>query len=352
MTEEETYNSYYKACKICPRECNVDRTKEAGFCGEGAKIRIACAGLHFGEEPAITGRGGSGAIFFSGCSLKCPFCQNYELNRGAPYNKTFSSKDSLPSPKTLPSTSIGRAINKEEFVAICRTLEKEGATNINLITPSHLVPLLVTYLEEARKTGITLPFCYNTSGFDKVEMLTLLAPYVSIWLPDLKTLSPSLSKTLFNAPSYPTIATAAIKWMIEHFPIKMQEDVLVRGVIIRHLYLPGTFQESADVLKWLKENADNRAYISVMNQYTPPNCPKLKQELTERKRGFENRLVTKEEDEDLQDLCTVYDFDTLFYQELSGESSWTPSFMNTNTFPSSLYRSVFHWKTGLIKGKF
>ena len=319
----------YKNCVQCPRKYGVNRVAlrqaqgpHAGFCREPADLRIAFAGLHFGEEPLITVSGGSGTIFFTGCTLRCAFCQNYQI-----------SQDGL-----------GRVVDRAEFVDICLKLQAAGAENINLVTGSHHIPVIAEFLRAARDGGVTVPFCWNSSAYESFEMLELLKGLVTIWLPDLKTLDGNLSKGLFAAPDYPASATAAIRWMIENNPLDIVQvskngetrEKMMSGVIIRHLFMPGKFEQTADVLAWLKENADGRAIISLMNQYTP--IPAKKGKITQ----IEDRLVTPEEDADIQDLIEAYDFEYLFYQELSDDTSWLPDFTRTQPFSNKLAPPVWH----------
>ena len=331
----------YKKCVQCPRRCGANRVvvepvegSRAGFCREPSDLRIAFAGLHFGEEPLITVFGGSGTIFFTGCTLRCAFCQNYQI-----------SQDGL-----------GRVVDKAEFVDICLKLQAAGAENINLVTGSHHIPKIAEYLRSARDGGVTIPFCWNSSAYESVEMLELLKGLVTIWLPDLKTLDSSLSRGLFAAPDYPDAATKAISWMIKNNPLKIESipeppnakpaewaepgqprDKMMSGVIVRHLFMPGKFEQTADVLAWLKQNADGRAIISLMNQYTP--IPAKKGKITQ----IEDRLVTPEEDSDIQDLIQAYNFEYLFYQELSDDTSWLPDFTRPQPFSNKLATPIWHY---------
>lgn len=341
-------SEYYNSCKQCPRNCGANRAaKKTGVCGETDEIRIALACLHFGEEPLVTVHGGSGTIFFTGCTLRCAFCQNYQISQDG----------------------IGRAVSSDEFVEICLNLQNAGAENINLVTGSHLIPRLSEYLKKAIDAGLKIPICWNSSAFENTEMLELLKPYVKIWLPDLKTLNPNLSKNLFGAENYPETAENAIQWMIKNFPLKIipeksaadyvdsnEEKVkkgtvrnkIVQGVIIRHLFMPGKFLETADVLNWLKENADGKAIVSLMNQYTPVPFKENEKRLEERKKALsaiENRLVNKTEDSDLKDLIEAYDFETLFYQELSDDTSWLPDFTKHQPFSNKLSKTIWHWNS-------
>mgnify|MGYP003320045505 CR=1 FL=1 len=313
-------DALYSKCTQCPRKCNADRLAgKTGFCKEDAGLKIAFAGLHFGEEPLITVKGGSGTIFFTGCTLRCAFCQNYQISQDG----------------------MGRYVDSAEFTKICLDLQNAGAENINLVTGSHHIPKIAQFLKAARENGVSIPFCWNSSAYESVEMLELLKGLVTVWLPDLKTLSSPLSKDLFAAPDYPQVATAAIKWMIKNNPLEIQEidedhAKMHSGVIIRHLFLPGKFEETADVLQWLKENADGKACLSLMNQYTP--IPAKQGTISE----FEDRLVSPQEDEDIQDLMEAFDFDYLFYQELSDDTSWLPDFRRPQPFSNKLATPIWH----------
>ena len=323
----------YAPCMQCPRKCAADRKAARGLCGEGNALRIASACLHFGEEPPVTVFGGSGTIFFTGCTLRCAFCQNYQISQNG----------------------MGRAVDEIEFVKICRRLEDAGAENINLVTGSHAIPLIASYLKSAREEGVSIPFCWNSSAYESIETLELLEDFVSVWLPDLKTLSSELAKRLFGAENYPEAAACAVRWMLERFPLSLVQkekdgiakEKIERGVIVRHLFLPGRFSETADVLSWLKRHADGKALVSLMSQYTP--VPFAEDERIKRGAALsaiENRLVSEAEDTDLRDLIDAYGFEYLFYQELSDDTSWLPDFNRTQPFSNALAKPVWHWKTG------
>lgn len=352
----------YSSCSQCPRNCRVNRNETSGFCGEKKEVRAAVACLHFGEEPLITVFGGSGTIFFTGCTLRCSFCQNYQISQNG----------------------MGRAVSKDEFVKICLDLQNAGAENINLVTGSHVIPLLAEYLKAARDAGVTIPYCWNSSAYESVESLELLKGLVTVWLPDLKTLNSDVSKKLFGAADYPEVATKAIKWMIENNPLKVEtvsgieksqtlsgancskddcnsrnvdssknggeknstKEKMMSGVIVRHLFLPGRFEDTADTLSWLKENADTKAVISLMSQYTPVPFKEDDEKLAKRKEALsviENRLVTDEEDQDLRDLIEAYDFDYLFYQDLCADTEWLPDFTRPQPFSNALATVLWHW---------
>ena len=331
--------SLYENCLQCPRKCGVNRDSSLGFCKEPSQIRIAVACLHFGEEPLITVHGGSGTIFLTGCNLRCAFCQNYQISQ----------------------QGMGKSVSKEEFAEICLRLQDAGAENINLVTGSHHIPALAEGLSEAKKRGLTLPICWNSSGYDSVESLKMLEGLVTIWLPDLKTLSSELSSSLCAAEDYPQKAKEAIKWMISHNPLKLtsvkkeidgnsiEKDKILQGVIVRHLFLPGRFFETADVLQWLKENADGKAIISLMSQYTPVPFKDSEENLAKRKKSLssiENRLVNESEDKDLRDLIEAYDFDYLFYQDLCADTEWLPDFERRQPFSYKLAKPIWNWHHG------
>lgn len=337
----------YEKCTQCPRNCKINRTlkgKESynGFCKENEKIRIAVACLHFGEEPLLTVHNGSGTIFLTGCNLRCAFCQNYQISQ----------------------KGMGREVSKEDFARICLRLQEAGAENINIITGSHHIPAVAEGLQEAVKQGLNIPVCWNSSGYDDVASLKLLEGLVSIYLPDLKTLSPELSNVLCKAKDYPSKAQEAVSWMISHNPLKIiqeekivngrkiKKDKIVSGVIVRHLFLPGKFIETADVLDWLKHNADKKAIISLMSQYTPVPFKESDEDREKRNKALssiENRLVNSQEDQDLKDLIEAYDFDYLFYQDLCPDTEWLPDFENKQPFSYKLAKPVWHWKYGFIE---
>lgn len=255
---------------------------------------------------------------------------------------------------------MGRPVDSSEFTKMCLDLQASGAENINIVTGSHHIPTLAKFIRDAKYAGCKIPFCWNSSAYESIEMLELLKGLVTIWLPDLKTLDSELSNKLFKAPDYPKVATKAILWMIENNPLTIEEvsrttadgkkktfEKMTQGVIIRHLFLPGKFEQTVDTLSWLSENADGRAIISLMNQYTPVPFSEEASCLEERMKSLsviENRLTSKTEDADIQDMIDIYDFEYLFYQELSDDTSWLPDFNNFQPFPNKLSKPVWHWK--------
>ncbi|MGL4982024.1 MAG: radical SAM protein [Treponemataceae bacterium] len=315
-------NLYYSCCS-CPRKCSTNRNNgELGFCKEISNIKLAWAGLHFGEEPLITVKGGSGAIFVSGCNLQCSFCQNYQISQ----------------------KGLGKILSIEEFVLICLSLQEAGAENINIVTGSHAVPFLAQALTYAKKQGLKLPICWNSSAYETIESLEMLKGIVDIWLPDLKSLNPLMSQELFKAKDYPRIASRAIKWMINNTPIKISKDKMLSGVIMRHLILPGRFDDSKSVIEWFSQHATNKTYLSLMTQYTPVQFNR--EDFASREvslEAFQNRYVEQDEFEKMQTVLHDYNIENGFFQELIQDSSWLPDFNHKNPFSSDLAKTIWHW---------
>lgn len=259
-------NSDISECRLCPRNCGVDRTQGLkGYCGMSGEIRLARAALHMWEEPCISGVNGSGAVFFSGCPLRCVYCQNHSIALG----------------------NIGKTVTLDRLVDIFFELKEKGAHNINLVTPTHYVPQIAEALLRARNKGLELPVVYNTSSYENVETLKLLDGLIDIYLPDFKYYSPELAARYSHAPDYPLVATAAIHEMLRQTgkPV-FGENMLRRGVIVRHLVLPGHTKDSMAVVSHLLQEYGNDVYVSIMNQYTPMESlegyPELKRRVTDR----------------------------------------------------------------------
>ena len=276
-------------CRLCPRECNVDRTKgEIGYCGESNDLRVARAALHMWEEPCISGETGSGTVFFTGCPLKCIFCQN----------------------NTIADGSVGKSISTERLAEIFLELQKEGACNINLVTATHFVPQIIAALKLAKAKGLSIPVVYNCGGYEKVETIRLLDGLIDIYLPDLKYYSPKLSTRYSNAPDYFEKASAAISEMVRQTGTPIFDEatgLMKRGVIVRHLLLPGRLADSKKIMSYLYHTYKNDIYVSIMSQYTPmgtfPDMPEL------------NRRVSHKEYNTLVDYCLELGIENGFIQE-------------------------------------
>jgi len=236
-------------CNLCPRMCNVDRNKELGFCKAPSDMYIAKAYLHKWEEPCISGNIGSGTIFFSYCNLKCVFCQNYEIS----------------------INNIGYKVSIERFADICIELQDKGALNINLVTPTHYIDKIREGLILAKKKGLRIPVVYNSSGYERVESLKLLEGLIDIYLPDLKYYDDKYAVKYSKCNKYFKYATLAIEEMYRQVgkPIFDKDGVMKKGLIVRHLMLPGLYNDSEKIIKYLYDKYKNNIFISIMNQYTP-----------------------------------------------------------------------------------
>lgn len=289
-----------KNCILCPRECRINREDgKRGYCGMDSKIYAARAALHMWEEPCISGEKGSGAVFFSGCGLRCIFCQNREIAIG---------KD-------------GKEISVEKLGEIFIHLEKQGAANINLVTGAHYVPQIIEALKIAKEKGLSVPIVYNSSGYEKVETLKLLEGYVDVYLPDFKYMEGSLAEDFSNAPDYPERAKAAIEEMVRQTGncVFNEDGYIEKGTIVRHLILPGHTVNSKKVLEYLHSTYGNKIFISIMNQYTPVYEQKKYTEL--------NRKVTEREYKKVLDYALEIGLENGFWQTGdTAKESFIPAF--------------------------
>ena len=344
--KEDIFGLYNK-CNLCPRRCGVSRNLGAadgggdlGFCGESSELRLGCASIHKGEEPMVTGKGGSGTIFVSGCNLRCVFCQNYQISQNYISEQASAGRAAATS-ASADNVPLGRAVNTEEFTQICLALEAEGAENINIVTGSHAVPAIAAGLDAARAGGLKIPALWNTSSYETPETLEILRNRIQMFLPDLKTLDSDVSGRFYNAPDYPQAATAAIFKMIE-----LNETASLRGiegVIIRHLVLPGFLESSRCVLQWFADNAKGRAMLAVMTQYTPVRAHMRGSSV---KIKIPSRYVSQAEYETVLGWCEEFGIEDGYCQELVTGSSWLPDFNRLNPFSSRLSKPVWHWRTG------
>lgn len=290
----------YEDCLLCPRKCGINRsTGQTGVCGVSSEIKVARAALHYWEEPCISGKRGSGAVFFSGCSLHCVFCQNREISDG----------------------KEGKVISKERLSDIFMELADKGANNINLVTPGQYIPDIVWAVNDAKSRGMKLPIIYNTSGYENVTELKLLEGIVDVYLPDFKYKDSTLSARYSRAKDYPSVAKQALSEMVRQQPDVVIDDatgLIQKGVIVRQLLLPGHVNDAKAVLKYLYDTYHDHVYISMMSQFTPialKDYPEI------------NRTVTRREYERLVDYALEIGITNAFIQEGDvAKDSFIPAF--------------------------
>ena len=290
----------YENCLLCPRKCGINRAAgQTGVCGVSAEIRVARAALHYWEEPCISGEKGSGAVFFSGCSLHCVFCQNREISDG----------------------KVGKIISKERLRDIFLELKAKGANNINLVTPGQYIPDIVWAVSDARRYGMELPIVYNTSGYENADELKQLEEIVDVYLPDFKYMDSALSAKYSRAKDYPSVAKQAISEMVRQQPGVVIDDatgLIQNGVIVRQLLLPGHVNDAKAILKYLHDTYQDSIYISMMSQFTPIAL-KAYPEI--------NRTVTKREYERLVNYALEIGITNAFIQEGDvAKDSFIPAF--------------------------
>lgn len=290
----------YENCLLCPRKCGINRAAgQTGVCGVSSEIKVARAALHYWEEPCISGEKGSGAVFFSGCSLHCVFCQNREISDG----------------------KAGKVISKERLSDIFMELADKGANNINLVTPGQYIPDIVWAVNDAKSRGMKLPIIYNTSGYENVTELKLLEGIVDVYLPDFKYMDSTLSARYSRAKDYPSVAKQALSEMVRQQPDVVIDDatgLIQKGVIVRQLLLPGHVNDAKAVLKYLYDTYHDHVYISMMSQFTPialKDYPEI------------NRTVTRREYERLVDYALKIGITNAFIQEGDvAKDSFIPAF--------------------------
>ena len=290
----------YENCLLCPRKCGINRgIGQTVVCGVSSEIKVARAALHYWEEPCISGKRGSGAVFFSGCSLHCVFCQNRAISDG----------------------KEGKVISKERLSDIFIELADKGANNINLVTPGQYIPDIVWAVNDAKSRGMKLPIIYNTSGYENVTELKLLEGIVDVYLPDFKYMDNMLSARYSRAKDYPSVAKQALSEMVRQQPDVVIDDatgLIQKGVIVRQLLLPGHVNDAKVVLKYLYDTYHDHVYISMMSQFTPialKDYPEI------------NRTVTRREYERLVDYAIKIGITNAFIQEGDvAKDSFIPAF--------------------------
>ncbi len=284
-------------CNICPRNCNVDRTSQMGFCSVGDSIRVSKAMLHHWEEPCISGENGSGAIFFSGCNLRCCYCQNYKIS-----TQTF-----------------GKDITIEHLADIMISLQEQGVNNINLVTPTHYTDKIIQTLDIC-KHKINIPIVYNCGGYEKLDTLKELRNYVDIYLTDFKYYSSEMSKMYSKCEDYFKVTSKAILEMYhQQNELVYKDNILQKGLIIRHLVLPTGRHDSISILEWLSNNLDvSKFLLSLMSQYTPNENCKNYPKIDRRTSTFEYNSVL--------DKAIELNFKGYMQDRRSAKSEYTPNF--------------------------
>ena len=286
-------------CNICPRNCNVDRSEKTGFCSMPDTVKISRAALHMWEEPCISGEKGSGTVFFSGCNMKCVFCQNKDISTGG----------------------FGKEITVERLSDIFLELQGKGALNINLVTPTHYTLQIIDAVKLARAKGLKLPIVYNTSSYEKVETIKMLEGIVDVWLTDFKYMDNAVAQKYSKAADYVNCATAAIDEMVRQQPECVFDDdgIIQKGVIVRHLVLPGQTQGAKDAVEYLYNRYGDNIFISIMSQYTPCTDLSAYPEI--------NRKLTQQEYDDVVDYAVEIGVENGFLQEgESASESFIPPF--------------------------
>ncbi|WMJ76829.1 MULTISPECIES: radical SAM protein [unclassified Sedimentibacter] len=294
------YKKLYDDCTLCPRECHARRTNgQKGYCRENSRLVVARAALHMWEEPCISGSRGSGTVFFSGCSVGCVYCQNHNIADG----------------------TAGKIITTERLSEIFLELQNKKAHNINLVTPSHFVPHIIEAVNSSRKNGLNIPIVYNTGSYEKPDVLGLLDGIADIYLPDLKYMDSNISERYSNCKDYFNFASKSISEMVRQVGECEfdSEGMLLKGVIVRHMMLPGYLEDSKNIIRYLHETFGSKIYISIMNQYTPLNNVKKHPEI--------DRKITDEEYKDLINYAISIGIENGFLQEGETQSeSFIPEF--------------------------
>lgn len=297
----DSIDVYMRDCTLCPRRCHVDRRGgQTGYCRAASEIVVARAALHMWEENCISGEKGSGAVFFSGCNMRCVFCQNYNI----------------------AGARAGKVITVGRLAEIFLELGGRGAHNINLVTPTHYVPQIIEALKIAKGKGLSIPIIYNTSGYEREETLRMLEGYVDVYLPDFKYMDEEIAGKYSHAPDYTFYAKQALKEMVRQTgDVKINEKtgLVERGVIVRHLVLPGHVRDSKEIIRYLHETYGEQIMISMMNQYTP--MPQTE--------GIEQlgRRVTRREYEKVVDYAIEIGVENGYIQEgPTASESFIPEF--------------------------
>lgn len=286
----------YKNCRLCPNDCSVDRTSSVGVCGVSDKIKIAWAGLHRGEEPPITGENGSGMIFFSGCPLHCQYCQNEQISRR--------------------KNPHGYEISLIELENIMLKLEEMGAASLNLVTGTQYIPSIITALKAAKQEGLSLPVVWNSSGYESVDAIKLIAPLIDLYLLDVKTIDKTVAKDFCFRSSYVDVIIPLMDYLYRSRKTDLDS---LKGVLVRHLVFPGTVDSSMKFLYWFSKNFKDRFSLSLMFQFVDPN----------------GKLLEKVKEDEYEKLLAILSDEEIdgFVQEIKDEDEWIPDFTLDIPFP-------------------
>ena len=300
----------YNSCTLCPRKCAINRNSgEKGFCGATNQIKYALANLHMFEEPCISGKNGSGTIFFIGCNMKCIFCQNYKISQES---KSYYDDKKIE--------SIDHTI--DDLVNDMLRLQNEGANNINIVTGFMYVPQIIDAIKMARKKGLEVPIVYNSSGYESAQTIKLLKGVVDIYLPDIKYISSELSMKLSGAKDYFQNASSSVKEMYDQVgsPVIGNDGIMKKGLMIRHLILPNYTNNSLEILDWINDNFGNKVYVSIMAQYFPTYRLDLLKNY-----GID-RKITSEELQIVENKVFELDFEGFIQDIESDEEQYVPKF--------------------------
>lgn len=292
----------YSCCELCPNLCRVDRTRgQVGRCGQTSEIKVAWSGLHRGEEPPITGEHGSGMIFFCGCPLHCQYCQNYQISQAG---------------------WDGVTLTEDELANLMLELQSFGAASINLVTGTHYIPSIVTAIKQAKEKGLRLPIVWNSSGYESVEALKLIDPYIDLYLLDVKTLDHTVASNFCGLSRYADAIVPVMKFLRRRHPHTDMENEL-KGTLVRHLVFPGCLDATVDFLHWYADNFKDCTLLSLMVQFVPPR----------ENPGF--RKMTQEEYDMLIDLVDTLGIDGFVQEMDENEILWIPDFRKDQPFPES-----------------
>ena len=293
----------YENCRLCPNLCGVDRRVRTGICGQRDSARIAWAGLHRGEEPPVTGAHGSGMIFFTGCPLHCRYCQNHQIS-GA------------------HGSNMGFTVSDEELAELMLALERQKAASLNLVTVTHFIPSIINALEIAKKKGFSLPVVWNTSGYESIEGLKLIDPYVDLYLTDLKSLDEKVSEVFCGRKAYKDAIIPVMDFIVKHHPVTDLD--CLKGTIVRHLVFPGTLGATLDVLKYYRDHYMKHCFLSIMVQFVPP-----------RENDEKFAPMSDMEYDILINALEELGIEDGFIQERGDEILWIPDFRKDCPFPRS-----------------